>query len=109
MDLFKRAPLTNFSTIMNSFNISAEHMIKFIKRYMKEERIYGIIDQKKQLFYYISNEIREKILNRFQDEGIIKVDDLGIILDMGSDIAIQFLGVRNDIYTLLKNFNVLFF
>ena len=100
IDLLKRAPLTNFSTIMNSFNLSAEHMIKFIKKYMEEERIYGIIDQKNQLFYYISNEVREDILNKIQDEGIIKVDDLGIMLDMSSDIAIKV------IYKLISQFQI---
>ena len=100
IDLLKRAPLTNFSTIMNSFNISAEHMIKFINRFMEEERIYGIIDQKNKLFYYISNEVREQILNKFQDEGIIKVDDLGIMLDMSSDIAIKV------IYKLINQFQI---
>lgn len=100
MDLLKRASLTNFSTIMNSFNISAQHMIKFIKRYIEEERIYGIIDQKNQLFYYISNEIREQILNKFHDEGIVKVDDLGIMLDMSSDVAIKV------IYKLINQFQI---
>ena len=100
IDLLKRAPLTNFSTIMNSFNLSAEHMIKFIKKYMDEERIYGIIDQKNQLFYYISNEVREDILNKIQDEGTIRVDDLGITLDMSSDIAIKV------IYKLISQFQI---
>ena len=75
-------------------------MIKFIKKYMEEERIYGIIDQKNQLFYYISNEVREDILNKIQDEGIIKVDDLGIMLDMSSDIAIKV------IYKLISQFQI---
>jgi len=100
LDLLKRAPLTNFSTIMNSFNISAEQMIKFINKYMDEERIYGIIDQKSQMFYYISTEMREKILAKFQDEGIIKVADLGIMLDMSSEIAIKV------IYKLINQFQI---
>ncbi len=100
LDLLKRAPLTNFSTIMNSFNISAEQMIKFINKYMEEERIYGIIDQKNQMFYYISTEIRKKILAKFQGEGIIKVADLGIMLDMSSDIAIKV------IYKLINQFQI---
>ncbi|MFW9874820.1 MAG: PCI domain-containing protein, partial [Candidatus Thorarchaeota archaeon] len=100
LDLLKRAPLTNFSTIMNSFNISAEQMIKFINKYMDEERIYGIIDQKNQMFYYISSDLREKILNKFQEEGIVNVADLGIMLDMSSEIAIQV------IYKLINQFQI---
>ncbi|MFX1555147.1 MAG: PCI domain-containing protein [Promethearchaeota archaeon] len=100
LDLLKRAPLTNFSTIMNSFNISAEQMIKFINKYMEEERIYGIIDQKNQMFYYISSEMREKILSKFQDEGIINVADLGVMLDMSSEIATKV------IYKLINQFQI---
>lgn len=100
LDLLKRAPLTNFSTIMNSFNISAEQMIKFISKYMEEDRIYGIIDQKNQLFYYISSEIRENILSKFQDEGTIIVADLGVMLDMSSEIATKV------IYKLINQFQI---
>ena len=100
LDLLKRASLTTFSTIMNSFNISAVHMIKFIKKYMEEERIYGIIDQRNQMFYYISNEIRDKILAKFQEEGIIQVADLGVMLDMSSEIAIKV------IYKLINQFQI---
>ncbi|MFX0105627.1 MAG: PCI domain-containing protein, partial [Candidatus Hodarchaeota archaeon] len=100
LDLLKRAPLTNFSTIMNSFNISAEQMIKFITKYMEEDRIYGIIDQKNQMFYYISSETREKILSKFQDEGIINVADLGVMLDMSSEIATKV------IYKLINQFQI---
>ena len=96
LELLKRAPLTNFSTIMESFNITAEQMIKFINKYMDEERIYGIIDQKNQMFYFISPEMKEKLLSKFYDEGILKVEDLAIMLDMGSDIA------RNIIYKLIN-------
>ncbi len=100
LNLLKRAPLSNFSTIMNSFNISAEQMIKFINKYMDEERIYGIIDQKNQMFYYISSEMREKILAKFHDEGIINVADLGIMLDMSSEIATKV------IYKLINQFQI---
>jgi ribosomal protein S25 len=85
---------------MNSFNISAEQMIKFIDKYMEEERIYGIIDQKNQMFYYISSEVREKILSKFQDEGIINVADLGVMLDMSSEIAIKV------IYKLINQYQI---
>ncbi|MFX0001708.1 MAG: PCI domain-containing protein [Candidatus Hodarchaeota archaeon] len=100
LDLLKRAPLTNFSTIINSFNISAEQMIKFINKYMDEERIYGIIDQKNQMFYYISSEMREKILAKFHDEGIVNVADLGVMLDMNSEVAIKV------IYKLINQFQI---
>ncbi|KKM05710.1 hypothetical protein LCGC14_1751350 [marine sediment metagenome] len=100
LDLLKRASITNFPTIMNSFNISAQHMIKFIKKYIEEDRIYGIIDQKNRMFYYISNEIRENILAKFQDEGIIQVADLGVMLDMSSEIAIKV------IYKLINQFQI---
>jgi len=100
LDLLKRAPLINFSTIMNSFNISADQMIKFINKYMDEERIYGIIDQKNQMFYYISPEMREKLLAKFNDEGIIKVDELSVMLDMSSEIA------RKVIYKLINQYQI---
>ena len=100
LDLLKRAPITNFQTIMNSFNLTAPHMIKFINKYMDEERIYGIIDQKNQMFYYISPEIREKLLSKFHDEGIIKVEDLGVMLDMSSEIALKI------IYKLINQFQI---
>ncbi len=100
LDLLKRAPIINFSTIMNSFNISAEQMVKFINKYIEEERIYGIIDQKNQMFYYISTEIRKKVLAKFQSEGSVKVADLGIMLDMSSDIAIKV------IYKLINQFQI---
>ena len=100
LDLLKRAPITNFQTIMNSFNLSAPHMIKFINKYLEEERIYGIIDQKTQMFYYISPEMREKLLSKFHDEGIIKVEDLGVMLDMSSEIALKI------IYKLINQFQI---
>jgi len=100
LDLLRRAPLTNFSTIINSFNISAEQMIKFISKYMDEERIYGIVDQKNQMFYYISPEMREKLLSMFHDKGIIKVDDLTIMLDMSGELA------RKVIYMLINQFQI---
>ncbi|MFX1530953.1 MAG: PCI domain-containing protein [Promethearchaeota archaeon] len=100
LDLLKRAALINFSTIMNSFNISAEQMIKFINKYMDEDRIYGIIDQKNQMFYYISPEMREKLLAKFNDEGIIKVEELSVMLDMSSEIA------RKVIYKLINQFQI---
>lgn len=100
LDLLKRGPTTNFSTIMNSFNISAEQLVKFINKYLDEDRIYGIIDQKSQMFYYISPEMRESLISKFQDEGIIKVADLAVMLDMSSEVAIKV------IYKLIKQFQI---
>ncbi len=100
LDLLKRGPATNFSTLMNSFNISAEQLSKFINKYLDEERIYGIIDQKSQMFYYISPEMRETLLSKFQNEGIIKVADLAVMLDMSSEVAIKI------IYKLIKQFQI---
>jgi ribosomal protein S25 len=85
---------------MNSFNISADQMIKFINKYMEEERIYGIIDQKNQMFYYISSELKDNLLSKFTDEGIIKVEDITAMLDMSSDIA------RKVIYKLINQFQI---
>jgi len=62
-------------------------MVKLINQYIDEDRIYGIVDQKNQIFYYISYEIREKILSKIQDEGILKVADLAVMLDMSSEAA----------------------
>ncbi|MHA1489126.1 MAG: PCI domain-containing protein [Promethearchaeota archaeon] len=100
LDLLKRAPITNFSTLINSFNISAEQMIKLIMKYIEEERVYGIVDQKEQMFYYISPEMRELILSKFHKEGIIKISDLGTMLDMNSDITIKV------VYKLISQFQI---
>ena len=75
-------------------------MIKLINQYIEEERIYGIVDQKNQIFYYISYEIREKILSKIQNEGILKVADLSEMLDMSSDAAIKV------IYKLISQFQI---
>ena len=77
LEFLKRSTIANFSTVMESFNISAQQMIKLINQYIDEERIYGIIDQKDQMFYYISYDMREKILSKVQNEGILKIADLG--------------------------------
>jgi hypothetical protein len=89
LDLLKRSITTNFSTVMDSFNITAEQMVKLMKRYIEEERIYGIIDQKNRMFYYISPEMREDVVKKIQKEGEIKVADLGIMLNMSSEMALQ--------------------
>ncbi|MBD3256583.1 MAG: DUF2042 domain-containing protein [Candidatus Lokiarchaeota archaeon] len=91
LDLLRRAPVTNFSTIMNAFNITAEKMVKFIKKFLEEERIYGVIDQKNRMFYYISAEMRNQIVSKIQDKGKIKVSDLALMLDMDSEMTLQVL------------------
>ncbi len=100
IELLKRATATNFSTIMNSFNITAKQMVKFIKKYIEEERIYGIIDSKNQMFYYISNEMREKLVSKIQDKGLIKVTDFALMLDVNSEIALKI------IYKLISRFQI---
>lgn len=89
LDLLIRAPITNFSTITSAFNIAEEEMIKLIERFLKEERIYGIIDIRNEMFYYIPPELKDKLLEKFHKEGIIKIADIGLMLDMSSEIALK--------------------
>ncbi|MBN1215917.1 MAG: PCI domain-containing protein [Candidatus Lokiarchaeota archaeon] len=100
LDLLKHAPITNFSTIMSSFNITEEQMLRLITRYLQEEQIYGIIDKNNNMFYYIPPELREKLVSKFYDEGIIKIDDLALMLDVGSEIVLQI------IYKLLSQYKI---
>ena len=100
LDLLQRAITTNFSTIIDAFNITAEQMIKLINRYIEEDRIYGIIDQKNRMFYYVSSEMREKLIAKIQNEGAIKVADLGLMLDMNSEMALQV------IYKLISQYQI---
>lgn len=100
LELLKRSHVTNFSTITNAFNLSAQQMIKLINKYVDEERIYGIIDQQTQMFYYISSEMREKILANIQNDGNLKVADLAVMLDMSSEIALKV------IYKLISQFQI---
>lgn len=100
IELLKRAPATNFTTIMNSFNITAEQMVRLIKTYLEEERIYGIIDSKNRMFYYISYEMRDKLVEKIQKEGIIKIPDLALMLDMNSEMAL------NVMYKLISKFQI---
>jgi ribosomal protein S25/DNA-binding Lrp family transcriptional regulator len=100
LELLQRSSITNFSTIIETFNISLEQMTKLIEQYIDEERIYGILDQQNQMFYYISPAIREKILSKIQNEGIVNIKDLGIMLDMSSEIAIKI------IYRLISQYQI---
>jgi DNA-binding Lrp family transcriptional regulator len=83
-----------------TFNISAQQMIKLVNQYIEEERLYGIIDQKNQMFYYISFEVREKILSKIQNDGILKIADLATMLDMTSEVSLQV------IYKLISQFQI---
>ncbi len=98
--LLKRSPITKFSTLADTFNISNPQIIKVINKFMDEERIYGIIDEVHHMFYYISSELREKILTKFHEDGIMKVSDLSEMLDTNNDAAIQV------IYKLISRFHI---
>ena len=100
IDLLKRAPSISFGTITNTFNISNEQIVKLIKKYVDEDKIYGIIDKTHQIFYYISSELRKKVVSKIQKEGLIKVEDLAIMLDMSSEMAL------NVIYKQLSHFQI---
>ncbi|MHA1725970.1 MAG: PCI domain-containing protein [Promethearchaeota archaeon] len=100
INLLERSPITNFSTIKDVFNIPIPQIMKIINRFMEEERIYGIIDERHHMFYYISPELREKILTIFHDTGIMKVTDLMEMLDTSKEIAIQV------IYKLISRFHI---
>ncbi len=100
LDLLKRSPLTNFSTINDALNISEEQMIKLIEKYLKEERIYGIIDRKNRMFYYISKDIKNKLLEKFHNEGIVEIADIALMLDMSSEIALQV------VYNLISTYKI---
>ncbi len=89
LDLLKRSTITSFDTIQSSFNISPRDFTKLIDEYIEEERIYGIIDQKHGMFHYISEETKAQILDKFHGEGIIKVSDLGIMLDMSTETTLK--------------------
>jgi Mn-dependent DtxR family transcriptional regulator len=100
LDLLKRSSITNFSTITSSFNIQENQMVKLVEKYLDEERIYGIIDKKNKMFYYIPQELKENLLAKFNDEGIIKVSDIAMMLDMSSEIALKV------IYKLISQFQI---
>ncbi|TXT63584.1 MAG: PCI domain protein [Promethearchaeota archaeon] len=100
LELLKRAPLTNFSTIMSAFNITQDQMVKLIERFLKEERIYGIIDNRNEMFYYIPPELKDKLLEKFHKDGVIKIADIGIMLDMSSDIALKV------VYNIISQFKI---
>ncbi|MFX1237425.1 MAG: PCI domain-containing protein, partial [Promethearchaeota archaeon] len=100
LDLLRRSPVTSFDTIKSSFNIPPQDFTKLINEYMEEERIYGIIDPQHQVFHYISDDIREKILSKFHEEGIVKVKDLGIMLDMNTQITLRV------IYKVIRKYQI---
>lgn len=100
LDLLKRSSITNFSTITSSFNIQESQMVKLLDKYLDEERIYGIVDKKNKMFYYIPQELKEKLLAKFNDEGIIEVSDIGMMLDMNSEVALKI------IYKLISQYQI---
>jgi len=100
LDLLKRSSITNFSTITSSFNIQESQMIKLLDKYLDEERIYGIVDKKNKMFYYIPQELKEKLLAKFNNEGIIEVSDIGMMLDMNSEVALKI------IYKLISQYQI---
>jgi Mn-dependent DtxR family transcriptional regulator len=100
LELLKRAPLTNFSTVNDAFNIDEEQMIRLIEKYLDEERIYGIIDKRNRMFYYISKDLKEKLLEKFHNEGVVEISDIALMLDMSSEIALQV------VYNLISTFKI---
>ncbi|MFO7795425.1 MAG: PCI domain-containing protein [Promethearchaeati archaeon] len=100
LDLLMRSSITNFSTVTSSFNLQEDQMVKLIEKYLNEERIYGILDRKNKMFYYIPPDIKEKLLAKFNDEGIIKVADIATMLDMSSEIALKI------IYKLISKYQI---
>ncbi|MHA1148995.1 MAG: PCI domain-containing protein [Promethearchaeota archaeon] len=89
LDLLQRDTNTNFSTIEDSFNINTTQMIKLVNKFMDEQRIDGIIDKEHKLFHYIPPEIKNKIISKFKEEGIITILDLATMLDINSKQAHQ--------------------
>jgi len=100
IDLLKRAPTINYNNIMDTFNINAEQMVKLIKKYTDEDRIYGILDPKNRIFYFISSELKQKIITKIQEDGIAKVSDIALMLDMSSEMAL------NVIYKQISNYQI---
>jgi Mn-dependent DtxR family transcriptional regulator len=100
LDLLKRAPLTSFSTIASAFNITEDQSVKLIERFLKEERIYGIIDSRNEMFYYIPPELKDKLLEKFHKKGVIKVADIGLMLDISSEIALKV------IYNIISQYKI---
>ena len=89
LDLLKQGSITSFETLKSSFNISAQDIMKLMEEYLEEERIFGILDQKNGMFHYISEEMKENLLNNVHEKGIIKVSDLATMLDMSTEIALK--------------------
>ncbi|MFX1394096.1 MAG: PCI domain-containing protein [Promethearchaeota archaeon] len=105
LDLLKGAPTINFSSIMDAFHISVDQMVKLIKRYIEEDRIYGIIDSENRIFYYISTEMRTKIVSKIQNEGIMKVADLAMMLDMSAEMALKVIYKQISQYQIKGSFS----
>jgi len=91
IELLKRSHITAFSTIKDAFKITEPQLIKIINQYLGENRIQGIIDENSKIFYYLSPEIKEMILSKIQDDGIINVKDLALVLDVSPETTLKLL------------------
>ncbi|MGQ4874869.1 MAG: PCI domain-containing protein [Promethearchaeia archaeon] len=104
LDLLKRDSITNISTINNFFHISTEQSIKLINKFIDEKRIDGIIERENGLFYYIAPEIKEKIRSKFEDEGVIILEDLAMMLDVNRKVAHKILLLLINLYKIKGKF-----
>jgi len=87
--VLKTSAITNFTTLSTMFNVSTEDVVKVIRGFIKENKIFGIIDKVHELFYYISDDIKDKVVSKIDDEGIIDIYNLATMLDMSSDNIIK--------------------
>ena len=87
--VLKSTSITNFTTLSTMFNVSSDEIVGIIKNYINENKIYGIIDKVHNLFYYISSEIKQKVISKIEEEGIIENQNLSSMLDMSSDNTIK--------------------
>lgn len=105
LDILRRSSASNFSSILDAFHISVDQLIKLIKKYIDEGRIYGIIDSKNRMFFYISADLRKKIVSKIQEEGVLKVSDLATMLDMNSEMALKVIYKQISHYQIKGSFS----
>ncbi len=87
--VLKSASITNFTTLSTMFNVSSDEIVGIIKNFINENKVYGITDNIHNLFYYISSEIKQKIVSKIEEDGIIENQNLSSMLDMSSDNIIK--------------------
>lgn len=87
--VLRSAAITNLGVMSTMFNISNEDVIKIIRDFMRENKVFGIIDKVHELFYYINQEIKEKVLSKIDNEGNVDIYNLSTMLDMSSDNIIK--------------------